>query len=106
MIGRALALAWLDVDGASGAFCGELRRQQDVVDSQPPAALKCHQAVVPPCELLLGLLEEAKRVSEADVHDVAERGALGFGEMDLSFPALRVMDVARLGGDVEVAEHG
>src|SRR5918996_2116527 len=105
MIGRTLALAWLDVDGASGAFRSEFRRQQDVIDAQPPAALEGHQAIVPPRELLLGLLEEAKRVLDAHVHDVAERGALGLGEMDLSFPALGVVHVARLGGYVEVAEH-
>src|SRR5687768_11916458 len=106
MIGRTLALAWLDVDGASGAFHGEFRRQQDVVDTQPPAALEGHQAVVPPGELLFGLIEKAKRIFQPDIDHLTERGALGLGEMDLSFPALGIVDVARLRRDVEVAEHG
>ena len=101
MVGGAFALARFDVDRARAAFFSERRREQDVVDAKAPAALEGVQAVVPPGELLFGLLEKAEGVGHASCDHVAERGALGLGEVDLAFPALGVVDVARLGGDVE-----
>ena len=63
------------------------------------------QAIVPPGELLLRLLEEPEGILEAQLEQRAKRSALGLREVDLAFPALRVVHVARVGGDVQVTER-
>src|SRR5205823_9547687 len=40
------------------------------------------------------------------IGDLAYRGTLGRRDMDLAFPAFRVVHVAILGRDIHVAEHG
>src|SRR5258706_323199 len=56
-------------------------------------------------ELFRALLEEEESVLEAQLDQRAERGALGLREVDLPFPALRVVHVARLGRDVQIAQY-
>src|SRR5688500_10451830 len=60
VIRRPFELTRALVDGTGGAAHGELRREQDVIDAQPPVALKRKQAVVPPGEHLLRLRKQAK----------------------------------------------
>src|SRR5438445_11203787 len=59
---RPLALVALDLDGV--VVRGERGRQQDVVDSEPPAAGAGAGAVVPPGEDTAPLPEKPARVTE------------------------------------------
>ena len=73
---------------------------------RPQLRWNAAQAVVPPGEFLRRLREQAESVHEAHFVDhAAHRGALGLRDVDLSRPALRVVDIAVLGCDVEVADH-
>src|SRR3954464_1570264 len=97
-----LAPARLDVNGARAAALRNLRRKQREVDAQTPAALEGLEPIVPPRELLLRLVESLLAIDEADVHHFAQRLARRCGDVDLAFPALRVVHVAVLGRDVHV----
>src|SRR2546427_1915739 len=101
---RPLALVAVDLD--SVAARGERGRQQDVVDSEPPAAVEGAGAVVPPGEETALLTVKPERVTEPPCDELTKRRTLGVAEHDLAAPLLRVPDVAILRGDVEVAaEH-
>src|SRR5438132_1098007 len=101
---RPLALVAVDLDGVAAR--GERGRQQDVVDSEPPAAVEGAGAVVPPGEETALLTVKPERVTETPCDELTKRRTLGVAEHDLAAPLLRVPDVAILRGDVEVAaEH-
>src|SRR5207249_4474294 len=91
----------VDLDGEAAR--SERGRQQDVVDPEPPAAVKSTGAVIPPGEETALLAVEPERVTEPPGDEIAEGRALRVAEHDLAAPLLRVPDVAVLGGDVEVA---
>src|SRR2546428_11044232 len=98
---RPLALVAVDLDGVAAR--GERGRQQDVVDSEPPAAVEGAGAVVPPGEETALLTVKPERVTEPPCDELTKRRTLGVAEHDLAAPLLRVPDVAILRGDVEVA---
>src|SRR3954464_5416423 len=100
MIGRPLERARSLIDRARNALAEKCRRKQNLVDAQPPAALKCRQPVVPPGELFFRLLEEPEGIDESAGQHLPESGALGLRDMDLSQPALRIMHIAILRSDV------
>src|SRR6185436_7307504 len=105
MVRGPLQCAGALVDPCGPALRGELLRQQDEVDAQAPAALERIQAVIPPREFLLGLLEQPERIGEAGIEQLAERRALGRRDVNAAFPSLRVVHVAVLRRYVEVAEE-
>ena len=78
---------------------------QDEIDAQAIVPAKCTLAIVPPAEGFLGLLEVAERIHESELRDARERGALFGTHVHAADPRRRVVHVAILGSDVEIAQH-
>jgi hypothetical protein len=76
-----------------------------VVDAQPLVLAEGQVAVVPPAPALRRLLEQAEGVVQAQPDQAAEVLALLRRAVDLAGPGHGVVDVAVLGGDVEVAHQ-
>src|SRR5207244_9464486 len=76
VIRRLLALALVAVDLDGEAARSERGRQQDVVDPEPPAAVKSTGAVIPPGEETALLAVEPERVTEPPGDEIAEGRAL------------------------------
>src|ERR1039457_6226833 len=107
VIGGALQQARRAIDVATGAALSQCGGGQHQIDAQALIAAQGSSAVVPPTEGLRWLLEFAEHVAEADLQQLAQRLALGLGLADQhrSGPGLRVVHVAILRCDVEIAEH-
>src|SRR6185369_15659868 len=100
MVRGALEPPRLRVDGARRARFRERAGEQHVVDAQAHLPLERVQAVVPPRERFLRLLEEAERIHEARIEQALQCGAFGLAEEDAALPGERVVDVARVRRDV------
>ena len=74
-----------------------------MVDAQAEVLRETEHAVVPPGKYLLGLVEQAEAVDEAEAEQALEGGALWLRAEDLAGPGLGVVHVAVVGGDVVVA---
>ncbi len=75
-----------------------------MIDAQAAVAAKRHLAVIPPAVLLLGLLEQAEGVGQAQGDERLQRVALRHRKVDPAFPFGHVVHIARLGRDIVVAE--
>src|SRR6185437_4626585 len=78
---------------------------QDQVDAQAQVAAERALPVIPPTEMSRVFHERAKRIDEAKIEDAAQRRALGFRAQHLSAPRFRIVHVAIVGRDIEIAQH-
>ena len=74
MIRRPLQLARPFVDPAGGAFGGQGRREQDMVDAQAKVATERGHAVIPPGVDALLLFEETEGIGQAQANQFLESG--------------------------------
>jgi len=79
-------------------------RTWSMPQSQP--RWNAREAIVPPGELLLRLLEEPESVLESQLEQRPESGTLGLGEVDLPSQRFGSCTSRASGAMVEVAEHG
>ncbi len=77
-----------------------------MVDAQAEVLLEAEHAVIPPREGLFRLREETEAVGQAEAEQALEGSAFRLGTEDLAGPALRVVHIAVVGGDVVVAAQG
>src|SRR5690606_39736405 len=105
MVGGLLELARFAVYRAAAQAVRDALVDQPEVDPQTGVAPEREHPVVPPGVRALGLLEVAKGIDEAGVDQGSKTLALGFGAVDLARPGGRVVHVAVLGRDVEVAQQ-
>lgn len=92
------------VDITFGRCRGESSSREDVVKT--PAEVSLHgvnDAIIPKRELPLFVIMFSEDINEAPFEDFPERGLLVGVETDGAREVLRVINVARLGGDVQVA---
>ena len=65
-----------------------------MIDAQSVLLRERELAVVPPAERFLGLLEEPKRIVEAERQPIAKRRALRVGKKHLAAPEVGIVYVA------------
>ena len=105
MVARAFIFARGLVDGAGRNQRPERVADQDMVNSKPAIATEGHFPVVPPGVAFLGLLKQAEGITEAQIKQRLKVLALLAGVMNGLAQGHRVVAVAVVGGDVEVAQQ-
>src|SRR5713226_8657026 len=103
MVGRLSALASFAVDVCPAAAPRKRRGGIEVVDPKPAVLRKGKHPIVPPAEATLLGVMLPEGVDQPKVADALERLPLAQREQRLSFPEDGIVNVARFGGDVEIA---
>ena len=93
------------VDHATAGQIQQVALEIDVIDAPAPACLPAAAAVVPPAPVAAVGFEQAEHIRQTLTQQRTQRLAFGVAGHDAAAQPLRIVDVAILRCDVEIAHH-